>query len=230
MEDLHRELDRASTSVKDTFGAIDSMYIGGMAVVANTQFEDRSPIDTRIVLGRFQSGTSSDVDSAVRAARDAFSGWARRRWEDRISILRALGRTIHARRIELSALMGYESGKSRIECLGDVGESADLIEYYCAQFDAHHGFIRRMDALSAHEENLSLLRPYGVWSVIAPSTSLLRWPPALWAQRSCPARPAVHARAEQGESQIGYGLRATGCGPQDVMDCRLPEAPEVCSP
>src|SRR5206468_973285 len=49
-----------------------------------------------------------------------------------------------------------------------VEESADLIEYYCVQMEQHEGFATRLGALGPGEENISVLRPYGVWAVISP--------------------------------------------------------------
>ena len=168
MDDLHRELDRAVGAVKTRFGNTHPMYIGGAPVTAAEQFDDRSPIDTRILLGRFQRGSREHVRAAVAAAREAYPGWSARRWDDRVDILRRLGQIIHANRVELTALMGYDSGKTRLECLGDIEESADLIEYYCQQFEENEGFVREMNALDSHEVNMSVLRPYGVWAVISP--------------------------------------------------------------
>src|SRR5262245_13315245 len=168
LADLHEQLDRETASVRATFGATHPMYIGGAPVEAREQFDDRSPIDTRLLLGKFQRGSREDAAAAVKAAQAAYPKWAATRWDDRVDVLRRLAQTIHGRRLELSAIMGYESGKSRMECLGDVEEAADLIEYYCRQFEEHDGFVRRMDSLHSGEENLDLLRPYGVWAVIAP--------------------------------------------------------------
>lgn len=168
MEDLHRELDRAVAAVRTRFGDTFPMYIGGAPVRATEQFDDRSPVDTRLLIGRFQRGTPEHVDDAVAAAREAFHRWSSKRWDDRVDVLRRLAQIIHANRVELSAAMGYESGKTRLECVGDVEESADLIEYYCHQLEENQGFIRQMDALDANEQNVSVLRPYGVWAVISP--------------------------------------------------------------
>ncbi len=130
MEDLHRELDRAIDEVRPTFPRSYPLMIGGRAVKASTEFDDRSPIDTRILLGTFQQGGREHVRSAVAAAREAFPGWSARPWRDRVALLKNVADGIRARRWELSALMGYEAGKNRLECVGDVEESADLIEYY----------------------------------------------------------------------------------------------------
>ncbi len=80
MEDLHRELDRAIEGVKGTFGRTYPMFAGGRELHAEAQFEDRSPIDTRIVLGRFQSGGREHVRRAIEAARAAYPDWSGRPW------------------------------------------------------------------------------------------------------------------------------------------------------
>src|SRR6185295_18720399 len=131
-------------------------------------FDDRSPIDTRIVLGRFQQGTREHVKSAIAAARSAYPAWAATPWRARVEMLKKAADGIRARRWELSALMGYEAGKNRLECVGDVEESADLIEYYCNQIEQHGGFATKLGTLGPNEDNSSVLRPYGVWAVISP--------------------------------------------------------------
>jgi 1-pyrroline-5-carboxylate dehydrogenase len=83
-------------------------------------------------------------------------------------MLKKVADTIRDHRWDLSALMGYEAGKNRLECVGDVEESADLIAYYCDQVEAHDGFVKPMQTLTAGERNSSVLRPYGVWAVISP--------------------------------------------------------------
>jgi 1-pyrroline-5-carboxylate dehydrogenase len=168
MEDLHRELDHAIEEVRTSFGKSYPMMIGGQAVKAAGEFDDRSPIDTRILLGKFQQGSREDVQRAITAARSAFPSWSGRPWRERVMLLKKVADGIRAHRWELSALMGYEAGKNRLECVGDVEESADLIEYYCNQIEQHDGFSTRLGTLGPNEENSSVLRPYGVWAVISP--------------------------------------------------------------
>ena len=168
MEDLHRELDAAIEQVKATFGRSYPLVIGGKEVRASTEFDDRSPIDTRILLGTFQSASREQVREAIAAARAAYPAWSARPWRDRVALVRKVADAIRNHRWELSALMGYEAGKSRLECVGDVEESADLMEYYCLEMEKHDGFTTRLGALGPGEENYSVLRPYGVWAVISP--------------------------------------------------------------
>jgi len=168
MEDVHRELDAAIAQVKTTFGKSYPLYIGGREVRAASEFDDRSPIDTRMLLGTFQSASREQTRDAVAAARAACPAWSALPWTERVALLKKVADGIRARRWELSALMGYEAGKNRLECVGDVEESADLIEYYCNQIEQHRGFETTLGTLGPNEENSSVLRPYGVWAVISP--------------------------------------------------------------
>ncbi len=168
LDDLHRELDDAIERVKGTFGRSYPLVIGGRDVRAATEFDDRSPIDTRILLGTFQSASREQTRDAIAAARAAYPSWSARPWAERVALLRRVAERIRERRWELSALMGYEAGKNRLECVGDVEESADLIDYYCKQVEEHHGFESTLGKLAPNEENESVLRPYGVWAVISP--------------------------------------------------------------
>jgi 1-pyrroline-5-carboxylate dehydrogenase len=67
--------------------------------------------------------------------------------------------------------MAMEVGKNRMESLGDVAETADLIRYSCYQMEKNDGFIVEMgrDPLGGYSStNVSVLRPYGVWLVVSP--------------------------------------------------------------
>jgi 1-pyrroline-5-carboxylate dehydrogenase len=168
LEDLHRALDEAITAAPQHFGGEHPMYINGEFVKAETTFEDRSPIDTRILIGTFEKGTRDHVRAAITAARAAYPSWAALPWQQRTTYARRIADGIRTHRWELSALMGYEVGKNRLECVGDVEEAADLISYYCDQIEHHSGFVEKMGSLGPDEENVSVLRPYGVWAVISP--------------------------------------------------------------
>src|SRR5512137_1067052 len=130
MEGLHRELDVAIARVKDDFGRTRPMFINGKEVVGSGVFDDTSPIDTRILIGRFQEGTPQRVRDAVAAAQAAHPSWSGKPWEHRVRLVRAIGERIHASRAELAALVGYEAGKSRLEALGEIEEAADFFTYY----------------------------------------------------------------------------------------------------
>src|SRR5262245_48221853 len=105
LEDLQTSLDQAIAKAPQTFGREYAIYINGEAVKAQEQFDDRSPIDTSILIGRFQQGTREHVRAAIRAARSAYPSWSSRPWKDRLAVVRRIADAIRAHRIELSALM-----------------------------------------------------------------------------------------------------------------------------
>ena len=64
--------------------------------------------------------------------------------------------------------MAYEVGKSRLEALGDVQETAELIRWNCDEVEKHDGFRVPMSGLGAAGDYYDVLRPHGVWAVISP--------------------------------------------------------------
>jgi 1-pyrroline-5-carboxylate dehydrogenase len=65
-------------------------------------------------------------------------------------------------------MVGYEVGKSRLECVGEIEESMDFFDYYCDRMEQTDGFTNLMGMPGSREESVSVLRPYGVFGVIAP--------------------------------------------------------------
>ena len=108
MEDLHRELDRAIEQVRSTFGASYPLLIDGREIRSSSEFDDRSPIDTRLLLGRFQNASREQVRDAIAAARAALPAWSAKPWTERVALLKQVADVIRSRRWELSALMGEE--------------------------------------------------------------------------------------------------------------------------
>ena len=169
LEEFHHRFDTALGRIRGASGALHPFYIDGEAVeTGEDPVVDRSPIDTSVVLARFAAAGPAHVDAAVLAARKAQPGWARRPWQERVAILRRAATLIRERKYELAALMSLEVGKSRLEAMGDAEESADLIDYYCQQVDDAAGFVRPMSRITPVERNTDVLRPYGVFTCIAP--------------------------------------------------------------
>jgi len=168
LADLHTAYDRAIGVVKKTLGRHHPMFIDGQSVWGKEETIDRSPIDARIQIGFFQKGTAEHARDAVIAARRAFPEWASRPWPQRVTVMRRVAHALRAHRYELAVAIAYDAGKNRLECVADVEESADFVDYYCTQMEQNNGFIREMQSPSKGIASHSKLRPYGVWSVIAP--------------------------------------------------------------
>ena len=170
-EEMHTCYEDALTQVKDNLGEEYSMFIDGEEKKAVETFEDRSPINTDMVLGIFQKGSAGDADAAVSAAKRAFPAWSALPWKDRLSLLRKAADIIDERIFKFGVVITLEAGKNRMEALGDAAEAADLIRYACDQIEANDGFIKKMgkDPLQGYKAtNYSILRPYGVWLIISP--------------------------------------------------------------
>ncbi|HEY7762567.1 MAG TPA: aldehyde dehydrogenase family protein [Actinomycetota bacterium] len=132
------------------------------------KYEEPSPIDSDIVIGRFSQATTQDVDDAVAAAKAFKLEWDRTGWQERVRILRNVADIMEERVFDLAALMAYEVGKNRLEALGDVQETAELIRWNCDEMEKHEGFRVPMSGLGAAGDYYDVLRPHGVWAVISP--------------------------------------------------------------
>lgn len=170
-EELHSRFDEALVQVKANLGKEYGMIINNKDAFAEEKFEDRSPANTDVVLGIFQRGNREDAEKALQSARDAFPKWSQVKWRDRVAILQKAAEIIDQRTFEIAAALALEVGKNRMEALGDVAETADLIRYACYQMEKSDGFIVQMgrDPLVGYTStNTSVMRPYGVWLVISP--------------------------------------------------------------
>jgi 1-pyrroline-5-carboxylate dehydrogenase len=169
LAEFHRRFDAGLAAVRAASGRDHPCLIADRPVTGRAApIEDRSPIDTRVLLGRFAAAGPPELDQAVQAARAAQRDWGRRPWRERVAILRRAAELIRERKYELAALMAIEVGKSRLEAMGDAEESADLIDYYAAQVEEAVGFVRAMGRITPVERNTDVLRPYGVFACIAP--------------------------------------------------------------
>ncbi len=166
--ELHAAYEAAVIAAKQNFGQTFPLIIGGEERRAVETFRDTSPIDTGLLLGYFQKGSRQDALDAITAARSAFPAWGRRPWQERVAILRHAAQLMDERTFEIAAIMSIEIGKNRLEALGDIAETADLIRYYCDDMEQNDGFRRQLLSETPKHRNSSLLKPYGVWCVISP--------------------------------------------------------------
>ena len=167
-EEFHARFDAAVYKVRELFGETHPIHIGDKAVRGRATFEDRSPGDLRVLLGRFQAGTREHAKKAIAAAKGAFPGWANADYMDRVRVMLRAADIMSAEKYSLAALMSFENGKNRHEAVADVDEAIDFQRYYAQQVVNHGGFDAEMGRAVRNERARSVLRPYGVWAVISP--------------------------------------------------------------
>ncbi len=168
-EEANAAYDASVSAVRASLGATFSNWIDGREAASDRPTDDDlSPIDTSLLIARFPRGGAEDVSSALDGARRAFPAWSGRPWQERVAILRRAAEAISSRMTELAALMSLEVGKNRLEAMGDAEEAADLLRYYCNQLEEADGFEKRLATLLPGEDTRSVLRPHGVFAVVAP--------------------------------------------------------------
>jgi 1-pyrroline-5-carboxylate dehydrogenase len=89
-------------------------------------------------------------------------------WQKRVDVINNAADLISERRSLLAALMAMEVGKNRLEALGDVEETADLMRWNAKEMADHDGFKVPMQSMGAKGDYYDVMRPYGVWAVISP--------------------------------------------------------------
>jgi len=170
-EELHAHFEQALLKVRSGLGQEHGMLINGQDTFAERKFDDRNPANTDLLLGIFQEGDARTAQDALAAARKAFPMWSRMKWQDRVTLVRNAARIMDERLFEIGAVMAMEVGKNRMESLGDVAETADLLRFACSQMEKNNGYNLEMgrDPLVGYESsNLSVMKPWGVWLVISP--------------------------------------------------------------
>ena len=165
--ELQAAYTAAVEQVRAGLGASHPLWIGDEERFGEL-FTTRSPIDTAVEIGRFTRADGDDVADAVAAARAAAATWAATPYAQRCDLLDRAADLISQRSVVDGAALAWENGKSRLEAIGEVEEAADLIRYYTHAMRAHDGFAVPMERFSEAEVTSDVMRPYGVWAVIAP--------------------------------------------------------------
>ncbi len=189
--------------------------VGGGEDERGAPIEREDPARSDHVVSRAHEGTEV-VRDALAHARAAAPEWRRLPYGERCSLLRGAAQLIGERRIEIAAAMSMEIGKVRTEAIAEVEEAVDLIETYCGQMEANDGFVHELGQLVPDERNRSVLRPYGVFGVIAP----FNFPVALAAGMSSAALAAGNTVVlKPSEEALRCGDALARC----YLDAGLPE-------
>ena len=170
-EELHTRFESALARVRGGLGSRHDHFVNGADRLGRRYRETKSPVDRDILIGSFPEGAEEDAAVAMEAARAAWPGWRALPAADRIGILRRAGALIEERVYDVAAAVAIEVGKNRMEALGEVQETAEFFHCYCDEFERQKSFDHALpdDPLKGcRSRNRSVMKPYGVWVVIAP--------------------------------------------------------------
>jgi 1-pyrroline-5-carboxylate dehydrogenase len=168
-EEFHRRYESAVSDFQRNLGKTYPMVIDGKEVFSSDgTFNDVSPSNTDVIVGRFQKGTREHARQAIDAAKSTFEMWASKPYGERVALYRRAADIASGQKFRLVAEMTFENGKTRYEAMADVDEGIDFMRYYADQLEQNKGFDMSMKTSSSNERTRSVLKPYGVWSVISP--------------------------------------------------------------
>jgi len=166
MSVIHQAFDEAVQKFKK--GLEVPSVINGKEVKTGKLNQKYNPANTSELIASYHTVDASHLDEAFQASKKAQVAWAATPWQERVKITQKAAENIRERRMKLAVTMTLEVGKNRMESLGDAEEAADLLSYYAQQMTDAKGFDQPLAKLSPNEHTQDILRPYGVFAVIAP--------------------------------------------------------------
>jgi len=168
---MHERFDAALESVRARLGGRHELFVNGTDVATAHHVVRHSPIDGALVLGDFAVAGRDHVEAAMRAAQAAFPAWRATPLAERVRLMRRVAELMEQRVYGIAAALALEVGKNRMEALGEAQETVDFFRHYADDFESHGGYEHELpnDPLpGVVSRNRSVMRPYGVWAVIAP--------------------------------------------------------------
>lgn len=167
-EAIHTPYEHALQDAGSQLGKTYPLYINGEEVRSGSEFEVRTPFDTRILVGKFQVAGPDQIARAVRSAHEGFPAWESLGWKERTRIMRKTADRIEKDLYLLSAFVTYESGKNRYEAVAEVSEAVDLIRYHAGLMEENEGYVVKLKPDGPGASDISIMRPHGVFAVISP--------------------------------------------------------------
>ncbi|QQQ18808.1 aldehyde dehydrogenase family protein [Brevundimonas vitis] len=143
-----------------------SHWIGGEKVGGDRPGRSLNPSDTRDVVAHSPEGGAAEVDQAVSAARDAFTGWSEASPEVRFDVLDKAGSLIMERREQIGRLLSREEGKTLPEGIGETVRAARILKYFAGEALRLHG--QNLTSTRPGVEVQTYRQPVGVFGLITP--------------------------------------------------------------
>ncbi len=170
-EAMHERFDAALAGMVARLGGQHDLFIDGSDVATGRTAPRPSPIDVDRNLGFFAVGGREHVERAMSAAQAAYPSWRAMPVAERVRLVRRVGDVMEQRVYEIAAALALEVGKNRMEALGEAQETVDFFHHYAQDFESHAGFDHELPddpLVGVVSRNRSVMRPHGVWVVIAP--------------------------------------------------------------
>ncbi len=144
------------------------MFLNGEVIPAKQLFDDSSPIDQHLIVGRFPKCSKADVDMAVGAAENAYVEWSAMPYQKRAQIFHRAAELMAKEIYRFGAAITLDNGKNREEAIGEADEAVDFLEFYAQTIVENEGFREKKNPPYDDEDPYSVMLPYGVFAIICP--------------------------------------------------------------
>ncbi len=155
--------------VKKTY----KQYIGGKFVRSESgRSLQQTGIDGEFIANYCQ-GSRKDLRDAVKAARSAQKGWAKRTAFNRGQILYRIAEMLEARANEFAEVMCAEGRATKAQAQEEIQVAVDRCVYYCGWADKFDAVFGSVNPVAANYFNFTVPEPTGVVGVIADENTAL---------------------------------------------------------
>jgi malonate-semialdehyde dehydrogenase (acetylating)/methylmalonate-semialdehyde dehydrogenase len=142
-------------------------WIGGKTITGNSgRAGDVFNPSLGLVAGRVALASESEVDAAVRAARQAFSEWSATPSLKRARVMFRFKEIVEARRAELARVIAAEHGKLVSDAAGEVTRGLEVVEFACGAPHLIKGEFA--ENVGTGVDSFSMRQPLGVAVGITP--------------------------------------------------------------
>ena len=140
--------------------------IDGKPVDSTERTPNVNPSNINDIVGEFARGTTSDVETAIAAAKGAFAKWAHTTSQERFDILDRAGTEILARKEELGRQLSREQGKPLADGIGEAGRGGSIFKFFAGEALRLSG--EKLASVRPGVEIEITREPVGVVAVITP--------------------------------------------------------------
>jgi acyl-CoA reductase-like NAD-dependent aldehyde dehydrogenase len=143
------------------------LYIGGAFVRSESGRHDPALDHAGEHVANVPRGSRKDVRDAVKAARKAQAGWAKRTAYNRGQVLYRAAEAVESRSAELVEQAVAVRGVERSDAEADVGAAVDALVHYAGWTDKLHAVLGTINPVAAPFLSMSTPEPTGVVAVLS---------------------------------------------------------------
>ena len=212
-------------------------FIAGEWLAGDNSIENRNPSDLSDIIGHFTQASSTQLNKALDAARNAQKIWAATGLEERQTVLMNIGNELMERSAELGTLLSREEGKPLAEGKGEIYRAGQFFTYYAAEVLRQIG-----DTADSVRPNIEIdvrREPVGTVAIVSPwnfptATAVWKIAPALafgnaviWKPANLVPASAVALAEIMSRQNLPAGLFNLVMGAGGSIGQQLIESPEI---